>query len=273
MNKLTKTQKSQLEFLYLVEKRTLQEIAALFNVSRPAIGTWLKKLGIPRRTNSEAQLLSNGTENITCELLDDLYTNQELSQSQVASYVGLSQTGICYRLSRCNIKTRSKANFGSANGMFGKTHTPEAKAKIREANRQQFEVPGARLRQARITTQQIADGRTGKAFNKLETKFAAILDKMAICFVWQYRLNRYVFDFFLPDTNTLIEIHGTFWHADPRFYDHASLGSIQQKNVANDVNKKQTALDRGFNYTCVWEHDIHNAPSMVIKIMKEISMT
>lgn len=118
MKRLTDDEKIQLSDLYWCDNLTLPEIADRFGVSYPAIRQWFIKLGIPRRDNSEAQLLSNGTQELTPGLLRDLYIGQHLSQHQIAHKLGRSQTGIGHLLRRYNIPIRGKANPGPSNGRY-----------------------------------------------------------------------------------------------------------------------------------------------------------
>ena len=233
---------------------TLPKIAEYFKVSYPAVRKWFMKLGIARRTNSEAQRLSSGV-NLSDETLRTLYASGK-SQNDIAKLYGLTQGAIKERMKRAGIKPRNKANPGSKNGMFGRTHTPEAIAKIKAANKRQFSSTNARERHALLTTKQIKEGRTGKAYNKLENKVAENLRSMGKVFEQQYRLGRYSYDFYIPQDNTLIEVHGTFWHADPRVYDHSTLTPIQIRNTQNDIKKSAYAIEHGYKLKVIWELDI-----------------
>jgi G:T-mismatch repair DNA endonuclease (very short patch repair protein) len=145
---------------------------------------------------------------------------------------------------------------GVTNGMYGRTHTPETVEKLRQASQRQFSAPGARETQALLTIKQIQDGRTGKALNKLETRVARMFDAAGLSYQQQYALGRFVFDFYLPATHTLVEVHGTFWHADPRKYEPDALSPIQQRNVANDAKKAAHAMACGYALTVLWEADM-----------------
>lgn len=258
MNKLNQNQLNQFEYLYWQEKKTLPEIAQIFSVTYPAIRYWFKKLGILRRTNSEAQVLSQGTEALTKEELERLYLVEKMTQSEIGNLYGITQGAIKYKMQQHGIQTRS-SHPGAANGMFGRTHTPEAREKIRRANQKQFSDPIARERHALLTCQQIQDGKTGKAYNKLESVVAGLLNEAGIVYEQQYRIGRFLFDFFLPDSNTLIEVHGTFWHADPRRYANKPLSKIQQRNLANDSRKAERAIKDGYGFVVLWEYDVYHS--------------
>lgn len=248
--------KNELERLYWQERKSLLEIASIYRVSIPAVRMKMKKLGVSRRNGSDAQLLKY-TDAITKDILVDLYVNQGLSQKKIAAQFGLSQGTIGMKLVRFGISCRTRANKGVKNGMYGRAHTIEAREKIRSATQKHYSNPENRERNAILTAQQIVDGRTGKSHNRLETRLATILDRMGVEYVWQYRIGRFVFDFFIPSTRLLIEVHGTFWHADPRFYKSRKLTPIQQRNIDNDGRKALQALNDGYQLTVLWEYDIN----------------
>ena len=138
----------------------------------------------------------------------------------------------------------------------GKGHTEETKAKLRAANAKQFADPAARQQAAERTIKQIQDGRTGKAYNRLETRVAERLRSEGVNFVQQYRVGFYVFDFYLPDTNTLLEANGGFWHADPRFYPADRITSRQKATVVRDTQKRTYAQNKGYCVEVAWEYDV-----------------
>lgn len=242
--------------LYCNEQKTLPEIAKLYGVSYPAIRQWFIKLNIPRRSFSDAQMLSHAP-NLNKAELERLYNVERKSQSEIAKLFGITQSAVKNRMQVFGIKARDKANFGNKNGMFGKTHTQEVRERYRQRNAKIYSDPSVRQRIAEQTAKQIAEGRTGKSFNRLESKYAEKLKEQGIEFIWQYRINRYVYDFFIPKTNTLIELHGTFWHADPRIYDHSKfLYPVQKRNLENDVKKAEFAKRNGYNLAVIWEKDV-----------------
>ena len=255
--------KEQLYALYIDEKMGTPEIARRLGVSVTSINKWLHYYNIPVRSNSIAQQVKRGTDKLTSSLLRSLYWDEGLLQSEIAKKYNITQTAVGYRMRKDGIPTRGKAHFGDKNGMYGRSHTPEALAKIRAANERQFSDPEARRRHALLTCKQIQDGRTGKAYNKLERRISAFFDEKHIEYIQQYRVDRYLFDFFLPKQNALIEAQGRFWHADPRFYSPDSLSVIQKRNISNDIRKAVYALHKGFSIYYLWEDDV-NANNIVI---------
>lgn len=108
--------------------------------------------------------------------------------------------------------------------------------------------------------------------SKLEEKFAKeFLEKLGIDYVYQFKaesIGRY-FDFYVKSNNIIIEINGGYWHSDPRLYEGKELNPTQKRNKRVDELKKKWALAHGIPIIYIWEKDIHENPSYVMKILKE----
>lgn len=192
---------------------------------------------------------------------------------QVGEHFGVAGSTIQHRLIKLGITRRSHSenSRGAKNCMYGKTHTPEAIQKIKDANEKYFSIPENREKHAILTAKQIAKGKTGKKNNSLELALKSILtENFNFDFVHQYRIDRYVFDFYIPSANLLIEADGTFWHSDPRFYpDLEKLSFTQKKNKINDEKKTSHAILKGYNLLRVWEEDVINSKDLVITQIKD----
>jgi G:T-mismatch repair DNA endonuclease (very short patch repair protein) len=75
-----------------------------------------------------------------------------------------------------------------------------------------------------------------------------------------------VYDFLLPN-RTLVEVHGTYWHADPRSYEGKTLTPDQRRNLLHDVDRKLFAASRGYRLKVVWEADIRKGRLMVADVL------
>ncbi len=102
---------------------------------------------------------------------------------------------------------------------------------------------------------QAATGSPGRAYNRVEAKLAKMFEAAGVDYRWQFPLGPYVYDFLLPDRR-LVEVHGTYWHADPRSYEGKTLTPDQHRNRLHDMDKKLFAAGRGYRLKVVWEADI-----------------
>jgi len=119
---------------------------------------------------------------------------------------------------------------GAKNGMFGKTHTPEAIKKI-------F---------------------SHKPMNKLEKKVADYLDLKNIKYKFQFFINDNgvckSYDFKLKNSNIIIEVHGDYWHGGAGVKKHHF---DVKSTIKNDKLKQRMAKTNGYEVKVLWEHDLN----------------
>lgn len=78
-----------------------------------------------------------------------------------------------------------------------------------------------------------------------------------------YNKHSYIYDFYLPQQNMVIECNGTYWHADPKRYKSGDeiklpkLGIVKVDHVWTvDAHKKSIATLRGYDYKVIWEDEV-----------------
>jgi len=67
-----------------------------------------------------------------------------------------------------------------------------------------------------------------------------------------------IYDFYLPKINTLIEIDGDYFHANPLIYEGKKLNKMQLRNQRNDKFKDTLAKGSGYKIERIWEYDLKN---------------
>jgi G:T-mismatch repair DNA endonuclease (very short patch repair protein) len=132
---------------------------------------------------------------------------------------------------------------------------PRAEARRRAKVRRAVDRAIAWHKAAKTSKATRVTGVPGRSHNRLEARLAAMMDSWGIDYQWQFRLGRYVYDFKTKD-RCLVEVHGTWWHADPRFHPVETLTPDQRRNVLHDLDKKRHAARQGYRLKVVWEHDI-----------------
>lgn len=110
-----------------------------------------------------------------------------------------------------------------------------------------------------------------KVFNhssKLELSIVDFLVNNGFEIETQFRIkktqgNFWFYDIRLKDSNILIEVNGTFWHADPRIYVATDLvgkkGKLAKDIWKHDLEKYNAAKQAGFKVIYLWELDILEA--------------
>lgn len=121
----------------------------------------------------------------------------------------------------------------------------------------------------------------------LNQKFEKILQQYNIQYETEFHIRRddnkkksYFYDFKVD--NTVIEVNGDFWHANPLFNepDNITKFRFSERNIkelrsaeiwAHDKNKCDLAIKRGHKYLVFWENDINNnIEEVTLKLLKEL---
>jgi G:T-mismatch repair DNA endonuclease (very short patch repair protein) len=138
--------------------------------------------------------------------------------------------------------------FRKQNGSY--RHTQETIAKLSES-----------------TANQIAAGTISRV-SQIEDVVAQELTGRGLDFVRQFGIRnpstgRYVacVDFYLPAYRLAIEVNGTFWHADPRFYDRGNLAPAQRRTIERYSRKVNILSQSGIKLAEIWEHDLKQSVS------------
>tara|TARA_R110000868_G_scaffold19400_2_gene83570 strand:- start:19 stop:891 length:873 start_codon:yes stop_codon:yes gene_type:complete len=114
---------------------------------------------------------------------------------------------------------------------------------------------------------------TTKQFNvksKLEEKFENILITLNIEFEPQHPINGYLYDFYVPTKNLLLEVDGDWYHFNCKVHKEP-LSPIQENTIKNDKIKNKLAKKLGYNLVRFWEADINENTENVINILKGLA--
>lgn len=115
------------------------------------------------------------------------------------------------------------------------------------------------------TSAAIAGGKFGRS-SRLEDTVAHVLDRMGVRYTRQFGVRgsdgRYcaVADFLLA-SGRVLEVNGTFWHADPRFYPDGPKHYSQIRSATRYARKRQALSGLGIKLLEVWEHDVERDPA------------
>lgn len=107
--------------------------------------------------------------------------------------------------------------------------------------------------------------------SKLEVRFAEnFLKPLGVNFKYQYEVKEIGrwYDFYLPDHNLIIEIDGSYYHADPRVVSEDKLTPMHKHNMRVDEYKNRWALAHGIPILRIWEKDINERPAQVLEILR-----
>ena len=106
--------------------------------------------------------------------------------------------------------------------------------------------------------------------SKLEDYFAEnFLDALGIKYIRQFEAKEIwrFYDFFIEEAKTLLEVDGDFYHSYGLTYEEKN--PMQKRNARVDKLKDEWAINNGYGLIRIWEHDIHDNPEKVMKMLKE----
>ncbi|HEY7119520.1 MAG TPA: hypothetical protein VH475_23210 [Tepidisphaeraceae bacterium] len=72
----------------------------------------------------------------------------------------------------------------------------------------------------------------------------------------QRRIGRWIVDAFLPETGTIIEAQGDFYHCNPTVYPDGPYCATQVRNAARDERRFRDFAAAGYRVVLLWERDI-----------------
>lgn len=144
---------------------------------------------------------------------------------------------------------------GINNNFYGKHHSVKTKELLREKVEQQ-------IKKGKHAFLGNDNGRIGTS--SLEKKFENYLISKKIIYKNSYRVPfipegkksiRYkYYDFYIPLINTLVEIHGSYWHPQ----NIENLTSIQESNLKNDKLKNKIAKDNLYYILTIYDYELDN---------------
>jgi len=167
---------------------------------------------------------------------------------------------------------------GKNNGMYGKTPWNKGLDKYSSKKIYEMSLNQSKTRK-KIWNSYTKDeqdeviGRMTLAANKIkkDTKIEIIVEntlkKMNIEYIKQLRFKKFVFDFFIPQFNFVIECQGDYWHGNTEFFNE--LNEVQLKNVKRDKVKISYLNENEIKFLFLWENEIHKDKKILDKIIWE----
>jgi very-short-patch-repair endonuclease len=102
-----------------------------------------------------------------------------------------------------------------------------------------------------------------------EREFKKLMKELGIKILPQKIVGGKIYDFYIPSTNTLIEIDGDYWHGNPEVFEEQN--GMQRRAARNDGYKNVLAKGLGYNIERVWESDLKNNYNEVKLRMKRLT--
>jgi len=87
-----------------------------------------------------------------------------------------------------------------------------------------------------------------------EIIFVELLKELKVNFETQKIIQGKIFDFYIPEKNTIVEVDGSYWHGYNKTLQE--MNHIQKKAYYNDRRKDTLVKGLGYNLIRVWEHEL-----------------
>lgn len=155
---------------------------------------------------------------------------------------------ICEKLS----KKRKGINYWK-----GRKHTKSSKDKISKAHKEQWknmsdEEKKVRLKLLKKITQKQLDHSMMTRPEKMVRDFLVLKGIKHQRNYFMY--DKFFVDFWLPESNAIIEVFGDYWHGNPEIFDNLSKQQERQKKKDNSRIKYLTKC--GHSVMLMWEKDL-----------------
>lgn len=263
---------------YIVQKMSMDEVSQKANCCAATVYLWLKRLGIKKRTLSEALRLewTKGSfdhvhsspefrrkQSIATKAsweegrYDGAHTSPETRQrhsvATKASWAkGVFDEGISSPEFGQKMSEIAKAAWASGK-MDNARSSPEYRKKVSDSvkaahARGVYKNPETLRKMGEGIKKAWADGKFDGVFQSptsIERETEQTLKELNFKYIAEYRPEGYsrTYDFFLPDLGVTIECQGNYWHTRPGMEER-------------DDEKWQWAVDHGYTPVELWESDI-----------------
>jgi len=194
-----------------------------------------------------------------------------------------------------NLKTKKKISnslkgrfVGEKNPFFKKMHTKETVEKLSQKAKEWWESASieqlemikdkislsqkrmfredpkkySKLRQKAGRASHINQNQRYQKMNKIETLVGLELFRRNLNFEYSVIICRKQFDFGIRDKKVLIEVHGDYWHGNPKLFSEELvpnkrlLNDTQKKKIEYDKKKADLARKHNFRLIILWESEI-----------------
>jgi len=202
----------------------------------------------------------------TCWLEDKIYySNEYLAAGKNNPFYGKTHSK---EFSKKHSKRMSEKYQGSGNPFYGKHHSDKTRERLRQTTTEFMNSERGKeiCRKGGIAAVSKRPKKT-----KIERIVEDELSKMNVNFKYNFILDgKYQYDFLIGD-DIILEVHGDYWHANPRIYGEGlkPLSERQLFKIERDKIKKEYALSKNYKILYIWESEIYNENFKLLENIKK----
>ena len=86
----------------------------------------------------------------------------------------------------------------------------------------------------------------------LERFVATFFQQVGVEYIQQYKIGAFTVDFYLPNSNTVVEVNGCYWHRCKK----CGFNDDPENKRLSDKRRYGALMERGYRVRVIWEHDI-----------------
>lgn len=101
--------------------------------------------------------------------------------------------------------------------------------------------------------------------SKLEQNICDELRKLGLEIEQQFYVHPFFFDIKIINYPILIEVHGDYWHCNPKVYINGPINNSQKNMMKRDFVKRDRAKLMGYKRLVIWEYDFKHDKTNVIQ--------
>lgn len=264
--------------LYELEGLDTVKIAALMNRSKNSILVKIKRLKLKHTAEQTFKIKHNNMSGLSNPMYGKkAWCNGETKETNVI----IKNKAIKQSITRKKLFAQGKLSLsGKHNPMYG---TPswsrglstessdilkKSGEKISIFRKKEWENMTEEKKNERRKHCAIIGARCKKNKTTIELKVEEILKTASINYLDNYYKDGFVFDFYLPYLNAVIECQGDYWHANPAKYSFLNINNIQKTNLERDKRKKRYLTDNNMPALFLWEYDIKKKFNIIQKQIK-----
>lgn len=258
--------KEFLEQKYIIEKLSANQIGKLIGTTATVVIRHLIKLGFDARTVKESCNLDDRKERFIETCLEK-YGKPNVLSKGTSAFDKRNKT-VLERYGVKNVRQSKlvKDKVGKSVSDAWKNFTDQEKElslkRLHDGRDYWLE------ERAKNFDLYMKSGELPKNFcSSVESQIHRLLDEMNIPYKVQHKIGRNFFD--IKIDNLLIEVQGTYWHADPNKYkanDVMKDGKLAKEIWEKDKRKKELAESKGYKIKYIWEQELlDNNPLEIIK--------
>lgn len=262
----------ELTVLYCVKKLSILDIAKQLSCNHLMVHRALEKHGIPKRTQSESRKLVQYKTEATCikkygasNPLSKGTTPEQNRNSTVLERYGVKNVFQEQSIRDSNIQKMRRGGLSYEKRMltflkrYG-TKSQFGRSEVRAKVNQSFLIK-----------------KNGRYISKLNQRAYSVLKEKKISYEPEFMITSdgRTFSYDLKIGNTLIELNGDHWHANPKRFKANDVVMVPKQTYLaseqwnRDAHKVDVAKRNGFDVITLWESDLnHDFEGTLISALK-----